>query len=89
MYVSYVHMKQPANGAARMENEMTHRPTIQITDQYGYITDRATREAYDRIISRNVLSGSERSAEAFLRLIERYAARGIRLIPARPTQSAP
>jgi len=54
--------------------------TIKITDEHGYIVDRATREAYDRIISRPGYAG-ERSAEAFLRLIERYAARGIRLLP--------
>jgi hypothetical protein len=54
---------------------------IQITDQHGYITDCAVRKAYDRIISQPGFSG-ERSAEAFLRLVERYAARGIRLIPA-------
>lgn len=60
--------------------------SIQITDKYGYITDRAVREAYDRIISQPGFSG-ERSAEAFLRLIERYAAKGRRLIPVHPTQA--
>jgi hypothetical protein len=61
---------------------------IQITDEHGYITDRAVREAYDRIISRSGAqwSSAETSAEAFLRLVERYAARGIRLIPKHPTQ---
>jgi hypothetical protein len=53
---------------------------IQITDQHGYITDRAVREAYDRIICQPGFNG-ERAAEAFLRLAERLAARGKRLIP--------
>lgn len=59
---------------------------IEITDEYGFITDRAVRKAYDRIISRPGFSG-ERSAEAFLRLVERYAAKGIRLIPPQPDQA--
>ncbi len=58
---------------------------IKITDQYGYITDRAVREAYDRIISQPGFNG-ERAAEAFLRLIERYAARGVHLIPKHPKE---
>ncbi len=53
---------------------------IQITDAQGYITDRAVREAYDRIISRGDMLSREIRAEAFLRLIERYAAKGVRLI---------
>ena len=54
---------------------------IKITDETGYIVDRATREAYDRIISRGIYNGSEQRAEAFLKLIERYAAKGRRLLP--------
>ena len=54
--------------------------SIQITDEHGFITDRAVRYAYDRIISQPGFHG-ERSAEAFLRLVERYAAKGVRLIP--------
>ena len=63
--------------------------SIQITDKYGYITDRAVREAYERIVDRHSKWSDEgiRAAEAFLRLIERYAARGVRLIPVHPTQS--
>jgi hypothetical protein len=54
---------------------------IKITNDDGYIVDRATREAYDRLIAKARWSAtSERSAEAFLRLVERYAARGIRLV---------
>jgi hypothetical protein len=56
---------------------------LEITDNRGFITDRAIRKAYDRIISQPGFGG-ERSAEAFLRLIERYAARGVRLIPKDP-----
>jgi hypothetical protein len=57
---------------------------IKITDESGYIVDRAVREAYDRIITHaRWSSDTERSAEAFLRLIERYAAKGVHLIPAR------
>lgn len=52
---------------------------IQITDASGYIVDDEVRAAYDRIISQPGFNG-ERAAEAFLRLVERYAARGIRLI---------
>ena len=62
-----------------MTREMT---PIKITDESGYIVDRAVREAYGRIIDRNRANYDEgRSAEAFLKLIERYAAQGIRLIP--------
>jgi hypothetical protein len=53
---------------------------IKITDKYGYIVDAATRRRYDRIISQPGFCG-ERPAEAFLRLVERYATRGIRLFP--------
>jgi len=57
---------------------------IRITDERGYITDRAVREAYDRISEANRMAhDGNASAEAFLRLVERYAARGIRLIPER------
>jgi hypothetical protein len=51
-----------------------------ITDERGYIVDRATREAYDRIISAPLQPAAQRSAEAFLRLVERYAAKGVRLL---------
>jgi len=54
---------------------------ITITNKSGYIVDRAVRDAYDRIISHARWSvNTERSAEAFLRLVERYAARGIHLV---------
>jgi hypothetical protein len=53
---------------------------FEVTDDYGYITDDATRAAYDRIISRNHFLHAERTAEAFLRLVKRYAAKGIRII---------
>ena len=56
---------------------------MKMTDASGYITDDAVREAYDRIITRNHFTHAERTAEAFLRLVERYAARGVRLIPKR------
>ena len=49
---------------------------IKITDSNGFIVDKKVREAYDRII---VNSGT-RAAEAFLRLIERHAANGIRIM---------
>ncbi len=49
---------------------------IKITDSNGFIVDKNVRQAYDRII---VNSGT-RAAEAFLRLIERYATKGIRLM---------
>ena len=52
---------------------------VKITNESGYIVDRCVRDSYDRIISRGGLSGL-RSAEAFLRLVERYAARGVRLV---------
>lgn len=54
-----------------------------ITDNQGYIVNRAVREAYDRIVSRHSQWSDSgiRAAEAFLRLVERYAARGIHLIP--------
>jgi len=57
--------------------EQTGKP-FKVTNTSGYITNRHVRDAYDRISSR--LFGGE-SAEAFLRLVERYAARGIRLYP--------
>jgi len=54
---------------------------IQITDARGYIVDRATREAYDRIFDANRGRGDPlRTAEAFLRLVERFAARGRRVL---------
>lgn len=57
---------------------------IIITNKSGYIVDRAVREAYDRISEANRMAhNGNASAEAFLRLVERYAARGIRLIPAK------
>lgn len=57
-------------------------PAIKITDEHGYIVDRAVREAYERICDApgNALNGG-RAAEAFLKLVERYAARGVRLLP--------
>jgi hypothetical protein len=57
---------------------------VQITDESGYITDRAVRKAYERICDAPAWPRCKheqvRSAEAFLKLVERYAARGIRLI---------
>jgi len=54
---------------------------IQITDARGYIVDRAIREAYDRIFDANRGRGDPlRTAEAFLRLVERFAARGRRVL---------
>jgi hypothetical protein len=55
----------------------TDKP-FRVTDSSGYITNKYVRRAYDRISSR--LFGLE-PAEAFLRLVERYAARGIHLYP--------
>lgn len=59
---------------------------IKITDKTGYITDRATREAFDRIIDAHSMwiDSGIIAAEAFLKLIERYAARGERLLPYLP-----
>lgn len=60
---------------------------IKITDDRGFIVDRAVREAYDRISHANRMAfDGNRSAEAFLRLVERYAAHGVRLIPERREQ---
>lgn len=56
---------------------------IEIVNQHGFITDAAVRAAYDRIICSPPFLNAERRAEAFLRLIVRFADRGIRLIPAK------
>lgn len=56
---------------------------IEITDKSGYIVDGPTRRAYDRICDAPGCNSSAtriESAEAFLRLVERYAAKGVRLI---------
>ena len=59
---------------------------IVITDTTGYIVDRATREAFDRIVDRHSKWSTDgiTAAEAFLKLVERYAARGIRILPYLP-----
>lgn len=54
---------------------------IPIVDARGFITDAAVRAAYDRIICSPSVLDAERRAEAFLRLVVRFADRGIRLIP--------
>lgn len=56
---------------------------IQITDASGYIVDKAVRDAYERICGAEVRWSAvdrTRSAEAFLGLVERYAAKGARLV---------
>ena len=59
---------------------------IEITDSRGYIVDRATREAFDRIVDAHSMWSDSGiiAAEAFLKLVQRYAARGIRLLPYLP-----
>ena len=56
------------------------KTAIKITDKYGRIIDRAVLEAYERIQTRNERLVADRAAEAFLRLVERYAAKGVRLV---------
>lgn len=54
---------------------------IEIVDKHGRITDPAVLAAYERIQTRNERLVADRAAEAFLRLVQRYADKGIRLIP--------
>lgn len=51
---------------------------FRVTDDLGYITNARVRAAYERLADSSAICGGDR-AEAFLRLVERCAARGIRL----------
>lgn len=51
---------------------------FRVTDDSGYIINKYVRRAYEHLCDSNALHGGAR-AEAFLRMVERCAARGIRL----------